>query len=409
MKKRFREKHPYMASICVAVLCTFMTALGMAIPQILNLGVEMQLIVATIFLVLSVFIGIIIIKSTKLSFADCGFRTNIKRTYSKVWYYIPLILMEILPILLAGFSSEITVKQYVALLFFVIAVGFNEEIYFRGIVYNFLLVKGRKTAIIVSSIIFGILHLANAFNGKSFIYLILQMIFAFLVGFVLAEIISITKSLWLLIIWHATHDYIASIGNEDFDMRTIIILVLQVLILLIYAIYMWKVGEKNTFKKGSPMRRTDREIKDFNKIIEIIKKCDVCRIALNDNEYPYILPLNFGMKVEDETIILYFHGATEGKKYELMSKNNKASFEMDCSHRLITDEEKGNCTMEYESVIGQGVMEIVPDKEKYEALCVLMKHYHKEDFDFNQEIMPQTIVFKLTVKEYTAKARMVNN
>ena len=30
------------------------------------------------------------------------------------------------------------------------------------------------------------------------------------------------------------------------------------------------------------MRRKDREITDFNEIINIIKKCDVCRIALND-------------------------------------------------------------------------------------------------------------------------------
>ncbi len=241
MKNRFREKHPYVVSICAAILCTFMTGLGTAISQILNLEVEEQFIVITVFLVLSVLIGIIIIKSTKLSFADCGFRTNIKDTYKKVWCYIPLVLVEILPILIAGFSSEITVKQYVALLFFVIAVGFNEEIYFRGIIYNFLFVKGKKTAIIVSSIIFGVLHLANAFNGKSLIYLILQMFFAFLVGFVLAEIMSITKSIWILIIWHAIHDYIASIGNDTLDMKEIVIIALQVFILLIYAIYMWKV------------------------------------------------------------------------------------------------------------------------------------------------------------------------
>lgn len=34
------------------------------------------------------------------------------------------------------------------------------------------------------------------------------------------------------------------------------------------------------------MRRKGREITDFEEIIEIIKKCDVCRIALNDEDYP---------------------------------------------------------------------------------------------------------------------------
>ncbi len=170
------------------------------------------------------------------------------------------------------------------------------------------------------------------------------------------------------------------------------------------------------------MRRSDREIKDINEIMEVIKKCDVCRLALNDEEgYPYILPLNFGMQIEknekrniegekeEEKIVLYFHGAVEGKKYELMRRDNRASFEMDCAYRLITDEEHGNCTMEYESVIGRGKMEILPDEEKMMALKVLMKHYHKEDFIFNEAVIPQTVLFKLTVENVTGKRRMKKN
>lgn len=154
------------------------------------------------------------------------------------------------------------------------------------------------------------------------------------------------------------------------------------------------------------MRRTDREIKSFDEIINVIKKCDVCRLGFNDGEYPYILPLNFGMQIEDGKIALYFHGATEGKKYDLIAKNNKASFEMDCSHRLVMDAEEGSCTMEYESVIGHGTVEILPEEEKYEALCILMKHYHQEEFAFNKDVMPATTVFKLTVEECTGKRRM---
>ena len=48
------------------------------------------------------------------------------------------------------------------------------------------------------------------------------------------------------------------------------------------------------------MRRLDREVKEFKDIVSIVEKCDVCRIALNNDGYPYILPLNFGMKVEGE-------------------------------------------------------------------------------------------------------------
>lgn len=157
------------------------------------------------------------------------------------------------------------------------------------------------------------------------------------------------------------------------------------------------------------MRRSDREIKDRAEIIRIMEKCDVCRLALNDAEYPYILPLNFGMDVTEESMTLYFHGATEGKKLELMAKDNRASFEMDCSHQLVTDKTRGSCTMYYESVIGRGRLELVPDAEKYRALCILMRHYHQESFPFNQNVIPRTAVLKLTVEHMTGKVRTKKN
>ena len=41
------------------------------------------------------------------------------------------------------------------------------------------------------------------------------------------------------------------------------------------------------------MRRNDRELKDMNDIIRVMEKCDVCRLALNDEDYPYILPVSY--------------------------------------------------------------------------------------------------------------------
>lgn len=157
------------------------------------------------------------------------------------------------------------------------------------------------------------------------------------------------------------------------------------------------------------MRRSDREIKDTDEIIDVMRRCDVCRLAFNDGDYPYILPLNFGMENKNGVITLYFHGASEGRKFEVISADNRASFEMDCSHRLVSNEETGHCTMEYESVIGRGKVEIVPDDEKYEALRVLMAHYHLEDFNFSKEAIPRTTVLKLTVEQFTGKRRFVKN
>ena len=140
------------------------------------------------------------------------------------------------------------------------------------------------------------------------------------------------------------------------------------------------------------MRRSDREVKEFKDIIEIMEKCDVCRIALNNDGYPYILPLNFGMKVKNDSVELYFHGANKGIKYDLIQADNRASFEMDCEHRLVPEIESGNCTMEYESVIGQGHIEIVSEEEKDDALCILMSHYHQETFPFDKSVIPLSLI-----------------
>lgn len=155
------------------------------------------------------------------------------------------------------------------------------------------------------------------------------------------------------------------------------------------------------------MRRKDREVTGRDEIIQIMKGCGVCRVALNDPEtgVPYILPLNFGLEEKDRQLTLYFHGAPAGRKYELMEKDPRAAFEMDRGHELILDETDGNCTMTYESVIGQGRLTLVPEEEKEAALMVLMRQYHAEDFPWNRAVLARTAVLKLTVESMTAKRR----
>jgi nitroimidazol reductase NimA-like FMN-containing flavoprotein (pyridoxamine 5'-phosphate oxidase superfamily) len=152
------------------------------------------------------------------------------------------------------------------------------------------------------------------------------------------------------------------------------------------------------------MRRKDREITELEKIVEIMKKCDVCRLALFDKEYPYIVPLNFGLKYEDEKVELFFHGANEGRKLSLLEDNNKVGFEMDCAHKLITGDKACDYTMEYESVIGHGIVEILSEADKLSALDVIMKNYSKETkFEYNINYVKVVTVFKLSVTSVNGK------
>ena len=141
------------------------------------------------------------------------------------------------------------------------------------------------------------------------------------------------------------------------------------------------------------MRRSEREIWYVDEILEGMKKCDVCRIAMQGDEYPYVIPLNFGMAVDGQQVVLYFHGAQTGMKYELLSKNNKVCFEMDCGHMLFTEMERGNCTRCYESVIGFGVSEDVPEEQQKEALDILTEHYPlAAGFDYIAPMLPHSPV-----------------
>ena len=152
------------------------------------------------------------------------------------------------------------------------------------------------------------------------------------------------------------------------------------------------------------MRRQDREVTDPGEIVAIMEKCEVLHLALNAEPVPYLLPVNFGM--EPDGWKLYFHGAMDGTKYGLIQRDNRASFEMDCTQGLVLDEGSHSCTMNYESVIGWGCLtEITAEDEKRRALDLLMAHYHGEGFEYDPAPMGFTRVFCLEVKERTAKRR----
>ncbi len=153
------------------------------------------------------------------------------------------------------------------------------------------------------------------------------------------------------------------------------------------------------------MRRSDREMKDRSEILSVIEKCDVCRLGLCDAAIPYVVPMNFGYEYSSGKLVLFFHGAKEGKKLDMIQRNPAACFEMDCSHRLVEAEEAANYTMEYESVIGHGRISFCTEKsEKNKALTLLMKKYAKDrTFDFPDHVIESVTVFKLDVSDFTGK------
>ena len=155
------------------------------------------------------------------------------------------------------------------------------------------------------------------------------------------------------------------------------------------------------------MRQKNREITEPVEIIEVMRGCDVCRLGLNDEDgFPYVIPLNFGMEVTDEKIRLYFHGAMEGHKLDLIRRDDRAAFEMERSHELQYVKDRGYCTMNYESVMGKGRIRILSDEEKMHALKQMMVHYHGDrEAPFDPAALPRTCVFALDVEQITGKRK----
>ena len=153
------------------------------------------------------------------------------------------------------------------------------------------------------------------------------------------------------------------------------------------------------------MRRSDREIDNREEILAILSKCDVMRLGINTPDYPYVVPMNFGFEDTKPLLTIYLHCAPEGLKLDLIKKDSRIGFEADCSHNLIEGDSACNYTMEYESVIGCGVISICDDNEwKRQGLRAIMRHYAPErDFDFTEQQLAAVCVLSIDVMQITGK------
>ncbi|MGA2330815.1 MAG: pyridoxamine 5'-phosphate oxidase family protein [Syntrophales bacterium] len=148
------------------------------------------------------------------------------------------------------------------------------------------------------------------------------------------------------------------------------------------------------------MRRSEREIKDRAVVDDIIRQCLVCRLGLVDGVEPYVVPLCFGYDGE----ALYFHGASDGRKIDVLRKNNHVCFEFDIPEGMREAEQGCRWGIKYRSVIGFGTAEIVNDQEgKKKALEIIMAQYSGREYIFPEEIVTKTAVIKVVIARVTGK------
>ena len=149
------------------------------------------------------------------------------------------------------------------------------------------------------------------------------------------------------------------------------------------------------------MRRKEKEIAEREVLDEVLHKAPICHLAMSDNDQPYVIPLNFGY--EDNA--LYFHCAREGKKLDILRKNNRVCFEVDVDHELVKGESGCEWGMKGRSVIGIGKAFLINDTVgKQRALDVILRHYGAPGpFSYKEKGFEKVLIIKVEIESMTGK------
>ena len=134
---------------------------------------------------------------------------------ARMLYYIPLLALMTTN-LWYGVRLNQSPLETVLYILSMFCVGFLEEVIFRGLLFRAMARDGVKSAIVVSSVTFGIGHIVNLINGSGAQLLpnLLQVMYAMAIGFAFAMICYRTGSLMPCILVHSTVNGLSAFANE---------------------------------------------------------------------------------------------------------------------------------------------------------------------------------------------------
>ena len=154
------------------------------------------------------------------------------------------------------------------------------------------------------------------------------------------------------------------------------------------------------------MRRSDRAVTAPEEIRDILERCRVCRLAMQDAAGLYIVPMNFGYTLEDGRLTLYFHSAGEGRKIDALAAAPQAAFEMDCGHELVEGDMPCTYSFNYCSITGTGrAVFCRTAEEKIQGLRAILRHQTGKEFSLTPSMAEGVAVFRIEAASYSAKAR----
>lgn len=227
MKKIF-EKHETLCCILLIVLYVVINSYCMQ-----NFGLEdyRSTIINTVF---SVAVLALIVSLKRVAYYGLVKVTDAK----KYLYFIPLLLIVSVN-LWNGLNINSTPGKIIFYMLSMVNIGFLEEIIFRGFLFKMMAKDNLKSAIIVSSITFGLGHIVNLLNGADLVPTLMQICYAVALGYLFVIIFYKSKSLVPCIVTHIVID-VLSVFNVENSLSVYIIPVFLIVVSVGYAIYINK-------------------------------------------------------------------------------------------------------------------------------------------------------------------------
>jgi membrane protease YdiL (CAAX protease family) len=134
---------------------------------------------------------------------------------SRMLWYLPIAIIAVKK-LFFGIAPDGTAAECLFWVISMCCVGYIEELIFRGFLFRAMDEDGRTSAVVVSSITFGMGHIVNSFNatGQDLMTSLVQVVFAVSVGFVLVLVLLKGGSLWPCVVFHMVNNALVIFENE---------------------------------------------------------------------------------------------------------------------------------------------------------------------------------------------------
>ena len=151
-------------------------------------------------------------------------------------YYAPLVILAS-GNLWNGVALNYTPMETVCRIVCMLCVGFLEEVIFRGLLFKAIAKDNIKSAVVISSVTFGIGHIINLFNGSGMdlVNNLCQIVFAIAVGFLLVTVFYRGGSLLPCILVHSAINMLGTFANDTSLTTEMHLLHLVVLIVITVA------------------------------------------------------------------------------------------------------------------------------------------------------------------------------